>query len=77
MAIRRLLVSDFFSFTFYRAALSVILQVSKSLAVFGILVDALGIRFNSLSDKYTNLLFDNANTGYAEVRTQSYVIDLT
>jgi proteasome activator subunit 4 len=42
--------------------------VSKSLAIFGILVDALGIRINSLSDKYTNLLFDSANTGYAEVR---------
>lgn len=41
--------------------------VSKSLAVFGILVDALGIRFNSSSNKYANLLFDNANTGYAEV----------
>ena len=43
--------------------------MSKSLAVVGILVDALGIRLNYLSDKYANLLFDNANTGYAEVRT--------
>lgn len=41
--------------------------VSKALAVFGILVDALGTRINSISDQYANLLFDNANTGYAEV----------
>lgn len=41
--------------------------MSKALAVFGILVDALGTRINSISDQYANLLFDNANTGYAEV----------
>lgn len=33
-----------------------------------ILADSLGIYFNTKADKYIKLMFDNANTGYAEVR---------
>jgi proteasome activator subunit 4 len=43
-------------------------QVTKSLSLFGILVDALGIYSNPKSEPYVKLLFENANTGYAEVR---------
>ncbi|OBZ79732.1 Proteasome activator complex subunit 4A [Grifola frondosa] len=44
--------------------------MSKSLSLFGILVDSLGIHFLPLCDKYVNLFLDNANTGYAEIRSQ-------
>jgi len=50
--------------------LRLVFAVNKTLAIFGILADCLGLRFNSLSDKYVNLLFDAANTGYAEVRVK-------
>ena len=43
------------------------LEVSKSLSLFGHLVDALGSRFKSRADRYIQLVFDNANTSYAEV----------
>ncbi|KDQ54780.1 hypothetical protein JAAARDRAFT_134622 [Jaapia argillacea MUCL 33604] len=42
--------------------------MNKTLSLFGIVVDCLGPRFMPLSDKYFNLLLDNANTGYAEIR---------
>ena len=42
-------------------------QVSKPLTLFTILVDALGMYFNPKSEPYVKLLFENANTGYAEV----------
>jgi len=42
-------------------------QVTKPLCLFGILVDALGIYFNPKSEPYVKLLFENANTDYAEV----------
>jgi len=32
-----------------------------------VLVDGLGPRFNSRSERYVHLLFDNTNTSYAEV----------
>ena len=41
--------------------------MSKSLAIFNILVDCLDLRFLPLADQYINLFLDNANTGYAEV----------
>ncbi|KAF5375146.1 hypothetical protein D9758_000062 [Tetrapyrgos nigripes] len=44
------------------------LAMSKCLTIFEVLVDGLGSRFNSQSDHYINLLFDNANTSYAEIR---------
>ena len=44
------------------------IQVTKPLSLFSILVDALGIYFNPKSEAYVKLLFENANTGYAEVR---------
>ena len=42
-------------------------QVSKPLTLLTILVDALGIYFIPKSEPYMKLLFENANTGYAEV----------
>ena len=42
--------------------------VSKPITILGILAEALGIYFNTKSDKYIKLMFDNANTGYDEVR---------
>lgn len=42
--------------------------VSKSLSLFAILVDSLGVHFNPKSDKYVQIMFDNTNTSFAEVR---------
>ncbi|TFK89763.1 ARM repeat-containing protein [Polyporus arcularius HHB13444] len=44
--------------------------MSKSLSIFNILVDCLDIRFLPLADHYINLFLDNADTGYAEIRSQ-------
>ncbi|KAH9853059.1 ARM repeat-containing protein [Lenzites betulinus] len=44
--------------------------MSKSLSIFNILVDCLDLRFLPLADQYINLFLDNANTGYAEIRSQ-------
>ncbi|KAJ2996608.1 hypothetical protein NUW54_g7221 [Trametes sanguinea] len=44
--------------------------MSKSLSIFNILVDCLDVRFLPLADQYINLFLDNANTGYAEIRSQ-------
>lgn len=41
--------------------------VSKTLAIFNILVDCLDLRFLPLADQYISTFLDNANTGYAEV----------
>ncbi|KAK7468647.1 Proteasome activator BLM10 [Stygiomarasmius scandens] len=43
-------------------------ETSKSLTMVEVLVDGLGPRFNSRSERYVHLLFDNANTSYAEIR---------
>ncbi|ESK98497.1 membrane protein [Moniliophthora roreri MCA 2997] len=43
--------------------------MNKTLTVFLTLVENLGVLFNLVSDKYVNLLFDNANTTYAEIRS--------
>ncbi|KAL0578024.1 Proteasome activator BLM10 [Marasmius crinis-equi] len=43
--------------------------MNKTLTIFTTLVENLGVLFDSLSDQYVNLLFDNANTTYAEMRT--------
>lgn len=48
--------------------------VSKTLAIFGTLADSLGARINSISDHYASLLFNNANTGYAEVSLYHLVL---
>jgi proteasome activator subunit 4 len=45
-----------------------IFLVMKSQALFGIMIENLCLRHDSMADKYVNLLFDNMNTGYAEVR---------
>ncbi|KAF8078288.1 hypothetical protein FPV67DRAFT_1663041 [Lyophyllum atratum] len=42
--------------------------MSKSVTIFGILIDSLGIFFNAKADEYIQVLFDNANTDYAEMR---------
>lgn len=41
--------------------------VAKSMTLFSMLVDGLGIFFNPYSSKYIELFFANANTDYAEV----------
>ena len=41
--------------------------VTKTLTIVAVLVDSFRIRFNPMADKYVELLFNNANTGYAEV----------
>lgn len=67
MAILHLQVRIDYNFSLRRAILTRLMSVTKALSVFGILIDSLGIRFNSRSDKYVGLLLANANTGYAEV----------
>ncbi|KAI8995384.1 ARM repeat-containing protein [Trametes punicea] len=44
--------------------------MSKSLSIFNILVDCLDVRFLPLADQYIDLFLNNANTGYAEIRSQ-------
>ncbi|KAJ6519492.1 hypothetical protein C8R45DRAFT_852433 [Mycena sanguinolenta] len=44
-------------------------DMSKSLSMFGIVADNLGLRFQPRADKSINLLFDNANNGYNEIRS--------
>ena len=51
-----------------------VLVVSKSLALFNILVDCLDLRFLPLADQYINLFLDNANTGYAEVSRMLFTL---
>jgi proteasome activator subunit 4 len=41
--------------------------VNKTLTIFGAVLDNLQRRVAPIADKYMNVLFDNANTGYAEV----------
>ncbi|KDR84826.1 hypothetical protein GALMADRAFT_233236 [Galerina marginata CBS 339.88] len=43
-------------------------EMTKPLCLFGILVDALGIYFNHKAGLYVKMLFENANSGYAEMR---------
>ncbi|KAF9270517.1 hypothetical protein L218DRAFT_889040 [Marasmius fiardii PR-910] len=44
-------------------------SMNKTLTIFTTLVENLGTLFNPLSDRYVNILFDNANTSYAEMRS--------
>ncbi|KAI0961210.1 hypothetical protein AcV7_000369 [Taiwanofungus camphoratus] len=44
--------------------------MNKSLSLFSVLIDCLGPRFLPMGDKYVHLFLDNANTGYAEIRSQ-------
>ncbi|KAE9410730.1 ARM repeat-containing protein [Gymnopus androsaceus JB14] len=43
-------------------------DMTKSLTVVSILIENMGILFKPMSDKYINLLFNNVNTSYAEIR---------
>ncbi|KIK71342.1 hypothetical protein GYMLUDRAFT_33493 [Collybiopsis luxurians FD-317 M1] len=43
-------------------------DMTKTLTTFTILVENQGIVFSSQADKYVNLLLDNVNTSYAEIR---------
>ncbi|KAF8213422.1 hypothetical protein K438DRAFT_1750713 [Mycena galopus ATCC 62051] len=43
-------------------------DMSKSLYLFGLVADGLGVRFRPRADKSITLLFDNANNGYNEIR---------
>ncbi|KAF8527908.1 ARM repeat-containing protein [Hysterangium stoloniferum] len=42
--------------------------MSKSISLIGIMVDCLGQRFEPYAEEYVQLFFDNADTGYAEIR---------
>ncbi|KAF7306621.1 hypothetical protein MIND_00453500 [Mycena indigotica] len=42
--------------------------MSKSLYLFGLVADGLSVRFRPRADQSVNLLFDNANNGYNEIR---------
>ncbi|KAN0100847.1 hypothetical protein V8E55_000831, partial [Tylopilus felleus] len=42
--------------------------VTKSLNAVSVLIDAMGVRFNPISEKYVSLFFDNADSDYAEIR---------
>ena len=50
------------------SGLNLYTSVNKTVTIFTTLVENLGMLFNPLSDKYVNLLFDSANTSYAEMR---------
>ncbi|KAF9243864.1 hypothetical protein BU15DRAFT_71975 [Melanogaster broomeanus] len=43
--------------------------VSKSLNAVVVLTDTLGVRFNPMAEKYVSLLFENADSNYAEIRS--------
>jgi proteasome activator subunit 4 len=43
--------------------------VNKTLTLFGTVIDCFQRRVVFIADKYMDILFDNANTGYAEMRT--------
>ncbi|KAH7915111.1 armadillo-type protein [Hygrophoropsis aurantiaca] len=43
--------------------------MTKTLNVVVELIDAMGMRFYPMSEKYLSILFNNANTSYAEIRT--------
>lgn len=43
------------------------ISVTKSLNAVVVLMDAMGVRFNPISEKYVSLFFDNADSNYAEV----------
>ncbi|KAF8587289.1 ARM repeat-containing protein [Ramaria rubella] len=43
--------------------------MSKSIGLVGIMAECLGPRFEPFSDKYIQLFFNNADTGYAEIRS--------
>lgn len=45
--------------------------VKKFLSLLDILASAAGIFFNPLAEKYVNIILNNANTGYAEVGSQT------
>jgi proteasome activator subunit 4 len=42
--------------------------VNKTLTLFGTVIDCFQRRIIFVADKYMNMLYDNANTGYAEMR---------
>ncbi|KAI0728586.1 ARM repeat-containing protein [Fomitopsis betulina] len=44
--------------------------MTKTLILFNAVIDSLGLRFLPACDKYMYLFLDNANTGYAEIRSQ-------
>lgn len=44
-----------------------VIQVNKTLSLFGIVLDSISPRSASLSDQFFRVLLDNANTGYNEV----------
>ena len=45
-----------------------VVQVNKTLSLFGVILDNVSPRSAPLADKFFRVLLDNANTGYNEVR---------
>ncbi|KAH0590354.1 hypothetical protein H2248_000511 [Termitomyces sp. 'cryptogamus'] len=43
--------------------------MSKSITILGILIESLGVFFNTKADKYIQIFFENANTDYADMRS--------
>ncbi|THH09871.1 hypothetical protein EW145_g1718 [Phellinidium pouzarii] len=48
-----------------------VFSMSKSTGLFMNLANEMGIRFGAAADRYINMFFDNAHTGYAEIRNLS------
>ena len=47
-----------------------VVQVNKTLSLFGVILDNVSPRSAQLADKFFEALLDNANTGYNEVHRQ-------
>lgn len=44
-------------------------SMTKALNVIVVFIDSVGVRFNSVSEKYASTFFNNADSNYAEIRT--------
>ncbi|KAG1757297.1 hypothetical protein EDB19DRAFT_1924203 [Suillus lakei] len=44
-------------------------SMTKALNVIVVFIDSVGVRFNHVSERYASILFDNADSNYAEIRT--------
>jgi proteasome activator subunit 4 len=49
--------------------------VKKCVTLVNILATSAGVFFNPAADKYVKIMFDNANTGFAEVRIFFWILD--
>ncbi|KAG2113318.1 hypothetical protein BD769DRAFT_1754600 [Suillus cothurnatus] len=44
-------------------------SMTKALNIIVVFIDSVGVRFNGVSEKYSSIFFDNADSNYAEIRT--------